>query len=142
MKEGDTTDKGRLTEKAEGAINEGNFAAARRAQRQIARREQDVEIRGSGKERDNRNIRDIAKDEGIETFGKNSKELREEIIGKRREKEDRVKGGAADPAGKDGKKVGGKDDKPAENPLIKLVTEIKGLMEKLEKKLPTPALRA
>jgi hypothetical protein len=139
MKEDDATDKGRLNEKAEKAMNEGNFTAAKRAQRQIARREQDAEIRGTGKDRDNRNIQDIAKAEGIDPFRKTSKELREEIINKRRGEQG--DGGAA-PGGKgkgekiDGKEVGKQDA------LTKVVQDIKGILEKLDKKLPTTALSA
>jgi hypothetical protein len=139
---------GRQENRAQRYMEKGQFGAAERAGKRLAKREEDMEIqeyfnadKDGNAQKFGKSVKDLAKEQGIDTFGKTSRELREELLEKarawKREGKDGEKG-----AGKDGKKVGGKDDKPAENPLIKLVTEIKGLMETLEKKLPTPALRA
>jgi hypothetical protein len=139
---------GRQENRAQRYMEKGQFGAAERAGKRLAKREEDMEIqeyfnadKDGNAQKFGKSVKDLAKEQGIDTFGKTSRELREELLEKarawKREGKDGEKG-----AGKDGKKGGGKDDKPAENPLVALVTEIKGLMVKLEKKLPTPALRA
>jgi hypothetical protein len=137
---------GRQEKRAQRYMEKGQFGAAERAGKRLAQREEDMEIqeyfnadKDGNARKFGKSVNDLAKEQGIDTFGKSRRELRQELLDKARA----GKGdGAADPAGKDGKKGGGKDDKPADNPLVTLVTEIKGLMVKLEQKLPTPALRA
>ena len=139
---------GRQENRAQRYMEKGQFGAAERAGKRLAKREEDMEIqeyfnadKDGNAQKFGKSVKDLAKEQGIDTFGKTSRELREELLEKarawKREGKDGEKG-----AGKDGKKGGGKDDKPADNPLVALVTEIKGLMVKLEQKLPTPALRA
>jgi hypothetical protein len=137
---------GRQEKRAQDAMSRGDFGAAERAGKRLAQREEDMEIqeyfnadKDGNAQKFGKSVKDLAREQGIDTFGKSRRELRQELLDKARA----GKGdGVNDPAGKDGKKGGGKDDKPADNPLVTLVTEIKGLMVKLEQKLPTPALRA
>jgi hypothetical protein len=56
---------GRLEKRAQNQISQGNFTGARNTARQIQRNETDVAIRGSGKNRDRRDLSDIGKDFGL-----------------------------------------------------------------------------
>jgi len=127
---------GRLEKEAGEATGKGNFAQARRIGRQIKNRETMREFQEAfGKKEGGagRNVRDIAKQEGLNTFNKSNKQLQEELMAKRQEE---MKPGAE---GKKGDKPGDAPV-PAENLLQKAVDAIKIAVERLEKKLPMPAL--
>lgn len=135
----DRLDPGGRLEKAGGeAIAAGNFAAARRIGRQLESRERDrafQEAFGKKEGGIGKSVKDIAKEQGIDTFGKTKRELQKELMEKRQAE---MKPGAE---GKKGDKPGDDPDpKPAENLLQKAVDAIKTAVEKLEKKLPMPAL--
>jgi hypothetical protein len=95
-------------------------------------------------------VRDIAKDEGIDTTRKTNEELRNEILNKRREKE--AKDNAQKPAedakkrqdemkpGKQGEKDKPKQDEGVLKTISSAVDAIKTAVINLEKKLPQPAL--
>jgi hypothetical protein len=135
----DRLDPGGRLEKAGGeAIAAGKFAAARRIGRQLESRERDQAFQEAfGKKEGGigKSVKDIAKEQGIDTFGKTKRELQKELMEKRQAE---MKPGAE---GKKGDKPGDDPDpKPAENLLQKAVDAIKTAVEKLEKKLPMPAL--
>jgi hypothetical protein len=131
---------GRLQKQARDAIDKDNSAKGRRIGRQLEKREQNRDFQEAfGKKQGGigKNVRDIAKQQGIDTFGKTNKELQDELMKKRQEEMQ---------PGKEGKK-GGKPGDPAkppgaapENPLQKAVDAIKLAVESLERKLPVPAL--
>lgn len=82
--------KDRIFDKIEEAIENGDFDKARKLNERVKNRELETELRGEGKDRDRRSTKDIAESEGIDTKGKSSKELREEILEKRREAQDKL----------------------------------------------------
>jgi hypothetical protein len=128
-----------LEKQAREAIGQGNFAEARRVGRTLESRERDrafQEAFGKKEGGIGRNVQDIAKEQGIDTFGKTKRQLQDELMKKRQEE---MKPGAE----------GKKGDKPGEaavpkgqpeNLLQKSVDAIKTAVESLEKKLPMPAL--
>jgi hypothetical protein len=130
---------GQLEKQAREAIGQGNFAEARRVGRTLESRERDrafQEAFGMKEGGIGRNVQDIAKEQGIDTFGKTKKQLMDELMKKRQEE---MKPGAE----------GKKGDKPGEaaaakgqpeNLLQKSVDAIKTAVESLERKLPMPAL--
>jgi hypothetical protein len=137
----DRLDRGGRLEKEVGKVmGEGNFAKARRIGRQIERRETEREFQEAfGKKEGGvaKNVRDIAKEQGLDTFGKTNKQLRDELMKKRQEE---MKPGAE---GKKGEKPGeaAKDPKVEQGNLLqKSVDAIQKAVESLEKKLPMPAL--
>ena len=117
-------------------IGAGKFKQAERAIEKVRAKEIEDQIRINEKgEMDKRSIADIAKEEGIKTFGKSKDQLRKEILEKRkgktleeleREKED--------------KKEGKKEPEKKADPLFEMVKAIKDLVAKIEPKLPTHAL--
>ena len=132
---------GKMEKAAAEAQGKGNFAAARRLGRQVQSREFDrafQEAFGKKEGGIGKSVTDIAKEQGIDTFGKTKRELQEELMKKRQAE---MKPGAE---GKKGDKPG-EAPKPAvapENLLQKAVDAIKLAVESLEKKLPMPALGA
>jgi hypothetical protein len=132
---------GQLEKQAREAIGQGNFAEARRVGRTLESRERNrafQEAFGKKEGGIGRNVQDIAKEQGIDTFGKTKRQLQDELMKKRQEE---MKPGA------EGKKGGkpGEAAKPKEQPenlLQKAVDAIKLAVESLEKKLPVPALGA
>jgi len=127
---------GKMEKAAAEAQGKGNFAAARRIGRQVQSREFDrafQEAFGKKEGGIGKSVTDIAKEQGIDTFGKTKKQLQEELMKKRQAE---MKPGAE---GKKGDKPG-EAPKPAENLLQKSVDAIKTAVENLEKKLPMPAL--
>jgi hypothetical protein len=90
--------KDRIFDKIEEAIENEDFDKARKLNERVKNRELETELRGEGKDRDRRSTKDIAESEGIDTKGKSSKELREEILEKRR-------GAAKEKEGASGKEV-------------------------------------
>jgi hypothetical protein len=127
---------GKMEKAAAEAQGKGNFAAARRIGRQVQSREFDrafQEAFGKKEGGIGKSVTDIAKEQGIDTFGKTKRQLQEELMKKRQAE---MKPGAE---GKKGDKPGDAP-KPAENLLQKSVDAIKTAVENLEKKLPMPAL--
>lgn len=130
---------GKMEKAAREAIGQGNFAEARRVGRTLESRERDrafQEAFGKKEGGIGKSVTDIAKEQGIDTFGKTKKQLQEELMKKRQAE---MKPGAE---GKKGDKPG-EAPKPAaapENLLQKAVDAIKLAVESLEKKLPMPAL--
>ena len=133
---------GQMERQAREAIGQGDFAEARRVGRQLESRERNRAFQEEfGKKEGGigRNVQDIAKEQGIDTFRKTNRQLMEELMKKR---QNEMKPGG------EGKK-GGKPGEPAkppgaapENLLQKAVDAIKLAVESLEKKLPVPALGA
>ena len=81
--------KDKIFDKIEEAIENEDFDKARKLNERVKNRELETELRGEGKDRDRRSTKDIAESEGIDTKGKSSKELREEILEKRREAQEK-----------------------------------------------------
>jgi hypothetical protein len=125
---------GRLEKQAAEATGKGNFAEARRIGRQLENREENRAFRDVfGRQ----NIKDLAKEAGIDTFRKTDEQLKEELIKKRQEEMKPKKEAEEAKRKKDEEKRAA--DKP-ENILQKSVDAIKTAVESLEKKLPMPAL--
>jgi len=130
---------GKMEKAAAEAIGKGNFGAAGRIGRTLQSRERDrafQEAFGKKEGGIGRSVTDIAKEQGIDTFGKTKRQLQDELMKKRQAE---MKPGAE---GKKGDKPG-EAPKPAaapENLLQKAVDAIKLAVESLEKKLPMPAL--
>jgi len=78
----------------------------------------------------------MAKEAGIDITKKSNKELKEELIGRIKERKEELPEGKR---GKDEKEVKG-NDKPAGKTLQDVVEAIRVLVEKIEPKLPTSAL--
>jgi hypothetical protein len=131
---------GRLERQAAEATGQGNFAKARRIGRQLETREFNRQFQEAfgNKGPIGKNVMDIAKEQGIDTFRKTNKQLQKELMEKRQAE---IKPGAE---GKKGAKPGEAVRPPekAENLLQKAVDAIKIAVESLEKKLPVPALGA
>ena len=153
-KERDIDPDNKLRDRIDEATQEGDFRKARRLNERIADKEKDQELRGVGENKDNRSIKDIAKDEGIDTFRKNNEQLREEILKKRKEEADKAKADEQKKADAEAKKRQeemkpgneGKKDQPKDNnagvlsTISSAVDAIKVAVLSLEKKLPQPAL--
>jgi hypothetical protein len=151
-KENDIDKGGKKKEKIDDLVDQGKFDAARRENEKIANKERDQEMRGVGKDKDNRSVKDIAKDEGIDTFRKNNKELRDEIMKKR---EDEKKKAAEKKAADEGKKRNDEmkpgnegKDKPKDQgkdsigQLISAVNSIAAEVTAVKNRLPMAALGA
>jgi hypothetical protein len=150
-KENDIDKGGKKKEKIDDLVDQGKFDAARRENEKIANKERDQEMRGVGKDKDNRSVKDIAKDEGIDTFRKNNKELRDEIMKKREdEKRKEAEKKAADEGkkrndemkpGNEGKKDTPKDQgKDSIASLASAVQSIANTVQAISNKLPQSAL--
>lgn len=160
----DAADRGgRLQKKAQDQIDRGDFAGARRSADQLARREQrqqeDAAIRGTGPNRDRREISDIGKDYGLRKqlgesnsdFSKRIQDAREgrsygDKFGRSQpysDTKDGMRSPQVDKPGQDGKSGPDKGpDKTGQSTLEKLVNDIFKLVEKIEPKLPVAALTA
>jgi hypothetical protein len=151
-KENDIDKGGKKKKKIDDLVDQGKFDAARRENEKIANKERDQEMRGVGKDKDNRSVKDIARDEGIDTFRKNNKELRDEIIKKR---EDNKKNAAEKKAADEGKKRNDEmkpgnegKDKPKDQgkdsigQLISAVNSIAAEVTAVKNRLPMAALGA
>ena len=119
-------------------LEQGKFKQAERTIKKIQDKELEDELRIIEKgRRDRRNIADIAKKEGVNTFGKTQDEIRKEILEKRREK----KGEIRKIEGQEGNVLGdAKQPEKKADPLLEMVKAIKELVAKIEPKLPTHAL--
>ena len=82
--------KDRIFDRIEEAIENEDYDKARKLNEQVKNRELETELRGEGKDRDRRSTKDIAEAEGIDTRGKSNKELREEILEKRRDAQEKA----------------------------------------------------
>jgi hypothetical protein len=122
-------------------LDQGRFKKAQSTLRRIENKQLEDELRINEKgERDRRNIADIARKEGIKTFGKTNEEIRKEILQKRRDEALKKAGAKFDAFGQP---IGEKGAAPARKPeemLLDVVKAIKALVEKIEPKLPTHAL--
>jgi hypothetical protein len=130
---------GEMQKAAAEAIGKGNFATAGRIGRTLQKREFDrafQEAFGKKEGGIGKSVTDIAKEQGIDTFGKTKRQLQEELMKKRQEE---MKPGAE---GKKGEKPGDAEKPKPENLLQKAVDAIKEAVESLEKKLPMPSLGA
>jgi hypothetical protein len=150
-KENDIDKGGKKKEKIDDLVDQGKFDAARRENEKIANKERDQEMRGVGKDKDNRSVKDIAKDEGIDTFRKNNEQLRKEIMQKREdEKRKEAEKKAADEGkkrndemkpGNEGKKDTPKDQgKDSIASLASAVQSIANTVQAISNKLPQSAL--
>jgi len=122
--------------RAKELIEAGKFKQAERAIKKVREKEIEDEIRINKEgELDKRSIADIAKEEGIKTFGKSKEQLKKEILEKRKGKtlEDLMRE-------KEEKKEGKKEPEKKADPLLEMVRSIKELVAKIEPKLPTHAL--
>ena len=147
---------GKLQDRINDAIDKGDFRKAERLNNRIADKEMDQELRGvdeNGNRKDRRSLRDIAKDEGVETTRKSNEQLRQEILDKRKAEQEKQKADQNKQAedakkrqdemkpGNEGKKDEGKDkDAGTLSKISSAVDAIKTAVLNLEKKLPQPAL--
>lgn len=130
------------------ALGLGNFRGAERALGRIQRNEERAEQNqainqafNTDKNGDARafgkSLQDIAKQEGIDTFGKTSRDLRRELAERAKQRQKDM------PPGQGGKE-GGKGGQPVKDDpmqtISKAVEEIRNLVKKIEPKLPTAAL--
>jgi len=141
---------GKLMKKAQEQISTGAYKAAEATGTQIRTREQEAMIRGVGSQSDRRALSDIAKDYGLDTMGKTSTQMRDELYKIRTEGQgtsDKIKKGLETTQKRMGegmkteaeKKV---EEKKAPMTLEGMVNSILKLIEKIEPKLPTAALSA
>ena len=141
---------GKLKKKFEEQKEAGRNVQAESTLRKIENNEREQELRGFGDGKDRRSVKDIAREEGVETFRKSNEEIRQEIIDKRNAKKQQ---NAEDAGGKDADakrrqdelkpgKQGEKDKEPAkqESALSGVLGEIKGLVDSINGKLPLHAL--
>ena len=144
LKKGDK----RLDEQFEMRLFRNQFGAAQKTIEKIAMKQLEELVRIKDGEKDRRNIRDIAKDMGIDTFRKSLKEIMEDILKKRKEiaeneqrkrDEEEAKKKADEKFKKPEDK---KDDKeiPKEDIMLTTVKMIREILAKIETKLPTHAL--
>ena len=133
---------GKLEGRARREIELGQWKRAERTLKRIKDKEIEADLRGAGADRDRRNIRDIAKAEGVDTFKKSRQQIRDDIL-KKRQRELELGN-----QGKDNKQIekelmAKKVAKPAKTPMDKLadgVDDIKRLVAQIEPKLPQHAL--
>jgi hypothetical protein len=135
---------GRLMKKAQEQISAGAYKAAEATGAQIRTREQEAMIRGVGSQSDRRALSDIAKDYGLNTMGKTSTQMRDELYKIRTEGQgtsDKIKKGLETTQKRmgDGMKTeAGKkaEEKKAPMTLEGMVKIIQDAVVKLETKLP------
>jgi hypothetical protein len=139
---------GRFEKRASDALAKGDFLGASRASDSIFKREQNQNIQdvfGSGRAA-GRSLQDIAKEQGIETRGKGSKELRKELDERATADKNRMREMIPGQAGKDKAQMEKANQKEDGNSLLSeiksLVDAIKTTVNKIEPKLPTAALGA
>ena len=131
---------GKIQAQIKQEIEGGNFKRAERLRGKLVDNINEQAIRGDGRDRDARSLRDIAKAEGIDAFRMSKDQMRDAIIKKRQENlKPENKGLNKEEAAK--KAEAGKPAKadPVES-LTKLVEKIHGLVAKIEPKLPQHAL--
>jgi hypothetical protein len=122
-------------------LEQERFTKAQSTLRRIENKQLEDELRVNQKgERDRRNIADIARKEGIKTFGKTNEEIRKEILQKRRDEALKKGGAKVDVLGGPLDEKGAAPARKPEEMLLDVVKAIKALVEKIEPKLPTHAL--
>ena len=126
-------------------LDEGKFNQAERTMQKIRDAQDEAELRLDAEgNRDRRDINEIAREEGIKTIGKTKREIREEIILKRRkekgEKAEEEKKGEKQKEKEKEKEQREKKAEEKSDALFKMVESIKELVAKIEPKLPTHAL--
>ena len=126
-------------------LDEGKFNQAERTMQKIRDAQDEAELRLDAEgNRDRRDINEIAREEGIKTIGKTKREVREEIILKRRkekgEKAEEEKKGVKEKEKEKEKEQREKKAEEKADALFKMVESIKNLVAKIEPKLPTHAL--
>jgi hypothetical protein len=133
-------------EKFKEQLKEGKFDRAEKTLVKIAAAESEAKLRINEKgERDRRNVKDIARAEGINTIGKSNEEIRQEILEKREAKkqEEKRKEAVQKEDKKQKEEKQGKEKEEAvkkEDTLLDIVKIIRDLVQKIEPKLPTHAL--
>jgi hypothetical protein len=148
----DSVDRGgRLEQRAQNQISQGNFTGARNTARQVQQNEIEQSIRGTGQNRDRRNLADIGKDFGLRQqlgekgsdFANRIKEAKEgntvaDKFGQSKKvdkpNQDGSKTGDSDGGG------GGKDKPKSLEGMVKEILDC--LAKKIEPKLPVAALTA
>jgi hypothetical protein len=142
---------GKLEGRINDAINSGDFRKARREADKLREAEDEQKIRdfftddpfAKTTSKIKMSLKDLARKEGVETFGKTPDEIRDALLEKMREREKgmdaKQRGKTKEEAAKDGK------GPPAADPMkviVNTVEQIKQLLAKIEPKLPTAALGA
>lgn len=143
---------GKREDRINDAINRGDFRKAKREADRLREAEDEQKIRdfftddpfAKTNSKIKMSLKDLARKEGVETFGKTPDEIRDALLEKMREREKgmdaKQRGKTKEEAAKDGGK-----GQPALDPM-KVITatveEIKQLLAKIEPKLPTAALGA
>lgn len=150
---------GALEKKAQEQIAAGNFAGARQTAARIAENEAQAAITGYGQNKDRRNMADIGKDYGLsQGLGESSSAFRDRIKNARengvyedfsklrsqnKNSSDASQKSTVDKPGRDGARGGQQDKKSStKDTLDSLVQKILTLVEKIEPRLPVPALSA
>jgi len=143
---------GKIEGRVNEAIDRGNFRRAKREIDKLREAEDEQKIRDFFKKDPNSDfnskikmsLKDLARKEGVETFGKTTDEIRDALLQKMKEREKgmdaKQRGKTKEEAAKDGGK-----GQPAADPMkviVSTVEQIKQLLAKIEPKLPTPALGA
>jgi hypothetical protein len=139
---------GRLMKKAQAQISTGAYKAAEATGAQIRTREQEAMIRGVGSQSDRRALSDIAKDYGLDTMGKTSTQMRDELYKIRTEGQgtsDKIKKGLETTQKRMGEGMKKEVEKKAEEKKTPMTLEgmvkiIQEAVVKLETKLPQPIL--
>jgi hypothetical protein len=141
---------GRLQKKAQEQIQRGDFGGARVTAQKIAQNEVEASIRGTGQNRDRRNLADIGKDFGLrQQLGENSRDFTSRIKEVREGRAVADKFGKStklpDQPGQDGSKTDttktGKDSNKTAT-LDGMVKDLLDLVKKIEPRLPVAALTA
>lgn len=143
---------GKIQGRINDAINSGDFRRAEREARKLREAEDEQKVRDfftddpfkKTSDKIKISLKDLARREGVETFGKTPDEIRDALLEKMREREKgmdaKQRGKTKEEAARDGGK-----GQPALDPM-KVITasveEIKRLLAKIEPKLPTAALGA
>ena len=153
-KENNVDPGGKLQDRINDALDQGNERKAERLNNRIRKNEAEQELRGvdeNGNRKDRRSLRDIAKDEGVDTTRKTNDQIRQEILDKRKAEREKAEANKNKPAedakkrqdemkpGNEGKKDEGKDSSILST-ISTAVDAIKTAVLSLEKKLPQPAL--
>lgn len=139
---------GRLEARANEAIASGNLGSAERSNNRIKQGEINQNIQdvfGKGRSA-NRSLQDIAKEQGLETRGKGSRELRDELnrmaeADKKRQQE-MIPGQGGKAGAKNPEQAAREEGNSVLTEIKTIADEIKKLVMKIEPKLPTSALGA
>jgi hypothetical protein len=137
----------KIKKRFEEAMAEGDFAAARRQQRTLSGREQDIQMQdmfdkvtGAMPSKINTSVRDMAKKLNIDTKSMNRKETEQAVRDALEKNPDVNAPGGNGERGAPGEPKGG--DKAGANKLEGIVETIRDLVAKIEPKLPQMALGA